>query len=134
MTKLTDIEGIGPTYSSKLYEQGINTVEELLNNCCKKSGRDIIAEKTGLSGTLIMGWVNRADLSRVSGVSTQYADLLECSGVDSLPELAQRNPANLHVKMSEINASRQLVKKLPSEKQVGEWVQQAGELPRIVTH
>jgi len=38
--------------------------------------------------------VNHADLCRIDGVGSEYADLLEAAGVDTVPELAQRNAAN----------------------------------------
>jgi len=134
MTKLVDIEGIGETYSQKLEAVGINTIEELLSGCCAKKDRVSVAEKSGVSEKLILNWVNRADLSRVSGVSTQYADLLECAGVDTIPELAQRNAENLHAKMLEVNEEKNLVRKLPTANQVADWVAQAKELPRVITH
>ncbi len=83
---------------------------------------------------MILNWVNRADLARIKGVSTQYADLLEAAGVDSVPELAQRNPDNLQVKMAEVNEAKKLVRKVPPASQVKGWVTQAKELPRVVTH
>lgn len=82
----------------------------------------------------MLNWVNRADLSRIKGVSTQYADLLECAGVDTVPELAQRNAANLQAKMAEVNEEKNLVRKVPSPSQVEDWVAQAKELPRAVCY
>ena len=73
-------------------------------------------------------------MSRIKGVSTQYADLLECAGVDTVPELGQRNAANLAAKMSEVNEEKNLVRKVPTESQVEDWVAQAKELPKVVTH
>ncbi len=134
MAKLSDIEGIGETYASKLEAAGINTQENLLEICCEKKGRKDIAEKSGVSEKLILNWVNRADLSRIKGVSTQYADLLECAGVDTVPELAQRNAENLTAKMAEVNEEKNLVRKIPTESQVQDWVAQAKELPRVITH
>ncbi len=134
MAKLSDIEGIGEAYSAKLTEAGITSLEKLLELCCDKKGRKQIAESTGISEKLILNWVNRADLARVKGISTQYADLLECAGVDTVPELAQRNPENLLAKMTEVNEEKNLVRKLPSVSQVEDWVKQAKELPRAITH
>ncbi|HHH44181.1 MAG TPA: DUF4332 domain-containing protein, partial [Gammaproteobacteria bacterium] len=132
--KLSEIEGIGDTYSAKLEMAGIASLEDLLHTCGEKKGRTEMAEKSGISEKLILNWVNRADLSRIRGVSTQYADLLECAGVDTVPELAQRNAENLLAKMAEVNAEKNLVRKVPSVSQVQEWVAQAKELPRAVTH
>ncbi len=134
MTKLSAIEGIGEAYASKLEEAGINSIEALLEACCEKKGRKAMAEQTGISEKLILNWVNRADLSRIKGVSTQYADLLECAGVDTVPELAQRKPENLQAKMMEINTEKNLVRKVPAVSQVEDWVAQAKELPRVIKH
>ncbi len=134
MAKLSEIEGIGEAYSTKLEEAGITSLENLLKTCCEKKGRKELAEKSGISEKLILGWVNRADLSRVKGISTQYADLLKVAGVDTVPELAQRNAENLQTKMAEINEEKNLVRKIPTASQVEDWVNQAKELPRVITH
>lgn len=134
MAKLSEIEGIGAAYAAKLNEAGISTQADLLKKCCEKKGRKEIAANSGISEKLVLNWVNRADLSRIKGVSTQYADLLECAGVDTVPELAQRKPENLHIKMSEINADKKLVRKVPSVSQVQDWVAQAKQLPRLVSY
>ncbi len=134
MAKLSDIEGIGEVYAEKLKVAGVTTLEKLLTMCCDKKGRHEVAEESGVSEKLILGWVNRADLARVKGISTQYADLLEFAGVDTIPELAQRNAENLQVKMEEVNEAKNLVRKVPVLSQVESWVEQAKELPRMVTH
>jgi len=78
--------------------------------------------------------VNRADLARIKGIGSEYADLLEASGVDIVPELAQRNGVNLHAKMSEVNAAKNLVRAMPSESAVADWIDQAGKPDKVVTH
>lgn len=134
MAKLSEIEGIGEAYAAKLEAAGIASLESLLRTCCQKSGRKETAEKSGISEKLILGWVNRADLSRIKGVSTQYADLLECAGVDTVPELAQRNAENLQAKMAELNGEKNLVRKIPTLSQVQDWVAQAKDLLRVISH
>jgi len=134
MAKLTDIEGIGESYLVKLKEAGVTSIANFLETCCDKKGRAKIAEATGISEKVILTWANQADLSRVKGVSTQYAELLKRAGVDTVPELAQRNADNLAVKMTEVNEEKSLVRKLPTASQVADWVGQAIELPRVITH
>ncbi len=134
MAKLSEIEGIGAAYSSKLEEAGVSSLDGLLKAACEKKGRKELAEKSGISEKLILNWVNRADLARIKGVSTQYADLLECAGVDTVPELAHRKPENLQAKMAEVNEEKSLVRKVPAVSQVEDWVAQAKELPRVITH
>lgn len=132
MTKLVDIEGIGETYADKLEAIGIATIEQLLEKGAQPAGRKSIAEESGLSSKLILKWLNRADLARIKGISTQYADLLEVAGVDTVPELAQRNAANLAAKMAEVNEEKNLVRQLPGESKVEDWIEQAKALPRAI--
>ncbi len=134
MASLIRIEGIGEVYARKLQEIGLVTTEALLKRGSTPKGREEIAEQSGIDVKRILEWVNRADLFRIKGVAEEYSDLLENSGVDTVPELAQRNPANLHVKMTEVNLAKQLVRRLPTQDEVGRWVKQAKELPRVVTY
>ena len=52
----------------------------------------------------------------------EYADLLEQSGIDTVVELAQRNPSNLHKRMVDINEQKKLVRRLPHASEVQSWV------------
>jgi len=134
MGEIIRIEGIGETYAGKLKAAGIATTEVLLEQGSSREGRHKIAEDTGISPTLVLRWVNHADLFRIKGVEAQYAELLEASGVDSVPELAQRVPANLVPKLAEVNDKKRLVRRIPTEEQVAGWIGQAKTLPRMVHH
>ena len=134
MTKLLAIEGIGEVYFAKLAAIGIRTVEALLEAGKTPQGRKELAEKSGIAGKAILEWVNRADLFRIKGIAEEYSDLLESAGVDTVPELAQRRADNLFEKMKSVNAEKKLVRRLPTLAQVGDWVEQAKGLERIVTY
>ena len=134
MTALTNIEGIGPAYEEKLKSAGVDSCEELLEKGATSKGRKQIEETSGMAHALVLKFVNHADLCRVKGVGGEYAELLEAAGVDTVPELAQRNAANLTAAMAKCNEEKKLVRALPSEKSVTDWVAQAKELPRVVTH
>jgi predicted flap endonuclease-1-like 5' DNA nuclease len=134
MTKTIDIEGIGPKYAADLEAVGISKVEQLLERGATPKGRKELAEQTGISGKLILRWVNMADLFRIKGVGEEYTDLLEAAGVDTVPELAQRNAANLHQKMTEVNDEKALVRRLPTADQVADWVNQAKAMDRVITY
>ena len=134
MTKLLAIEGIGPVYAEKLRAAGIGTVESLLGEGASPQGRKALAERTGISDQLLLEWINHADLFRIKGVGEEYSDLLEEAGVDTVPELAQRNAENLFAKMGQVNAQKHLVRRLPTQAQVADWIAQAKALPRVVTY
>ena len=134
MAKLSEIEGIGPSYEAKLNAIGVKTVEGLLKAGATKKGRLGLAEQSGISEKLVLEWVNAADLFRIRGVGSEYADLLEEAGVDTVVELATRKPENLFKKLVEVNAEKKLVRKLPTEAQVAEWVKEAGKLPRVIEY
>ena len=129
-----NIEGIGPKYAKKLIDKGVKTTNALLKQGATKKGRKDIAEKTGISEKLILEWVNLADLFRIKGVAEEYSDLLEEAGVDTVKELRNRKPENLHAKIIETNEAKKLVRRVPSLKEVKNWVAQAKELPPVVTY
>ena len=132
MAKLEDVEGIGPKYAADLRRAGVRGTKDLLNKGGTPQGRDRISRASGIGSALILEWVNHVDLFRIKGVGEEYSDLLEEAGVDTVVELAQRVPANLHQKILETNQGKRLVRRPPSQKMVGDWVAQAKRLPRAV--
>jgi predicted flap endonuclease-1-like 5' DNA nuclease len=134
MASIVQVEGIGEAYAEKLKASGIRTTEALLEAGATAKGRQEIEVRTGIAHGLILEWVNHVDLWRIKGVAEEYSDLLEEAGVDSCPELAQRRPDHLHQKLVEVNQEKQLVRRLPTQSQVANWIEQAKTLPRIVTH
>lgn len=134
MPKLSYIEGIGPTYQEKLNGIGIKTTGGLFKLTATKKGRKEVAEKADISEKLILEWTNHCDLFRIKGVGSEYADLLEEAGVDTVAELAGRRPDNLTKKIIELNQEKKIVRKLPTEKQITDWVEQAKKLPRGIEY
>jgi len=132
MTKLADIEGIGDTNAGKLQACGVATQEQLLEQGGSPAGRAKLIEESGISDKLVLKWINRADLARIKGIGGEYADLLESAGVDTVPELAQRNAANLHARLEEVNNEKSLVRSLPTADRVADWIEQAGGLERAI--
>ncbi len=132
--KISDIEGIGPAAAEKLQKANIRSVESLLKMCCDKKGRKGVAETSGIEESKLLKWANMADLYRIKGVGSEYSELLEASGVDTVKELRNRNSDNLHAKMLEINTEKKLVRQLPSAQQVADFIEQAKALDPVITH
>jgi predicted flap endonuclease-1-like 5' DNA nuclease len=112
----------------------VRTTEALLERAAKPKGRHDLAQATGLSENLLLEWVNRVDLARISGVGSEYADLLEAAGVDSPTELAHRVPANLQPALQSTNDAKHLVRRVPALSEVERWVAEAKTLPKLVEH
>jgi uncharacterized membrane protein len=133
--RIADVEGIGPTYAELLTAAGIRTTDDLLAAGAQDAGRKGIADTTGISPDLILGWVNKVDLMRIPGVGSEYSDLLEAAGVDSPPELARRNAANLTNTFQEVIAARPgIVRRAPTEAEVTAWQDEARKLEKVVEH
>ena len=120
--KIIDIEGIGPVYAEKLIAVGIDTADKLLAKCAAPAGRKALEDETGISGKLILTWTNHADLYRVKGIGPQFAELLEAAGVDTV------------AKMLEVNEEKHLVRRVPVEIEVQRMIDQAKELPGVMTY
>lgn len=132
--KIEEIEGIGPAYAEKLQAAGIKTTEQLLEKGATRKGREEIAEATGISGKLILKWVNHSDLFRIKGVAGQFAELLEAAGVDTVKEFRHRVAANLQPKLVEVNDEKNLCNRVPSVTEVEKMIAQAKELEPVVTY
>jgi len=140
MASIEEIEGIGPANAKKLRANGVRSCEALLKRGANKKGRKELAGATGFGESSILEWVNRADLMRVRGVGSEYSDLLEAAGVDTVKELRRRSAANLTKKMAEVNDAtikktrKSIVRRVPAQSMVERWVAHAKELDPVVTH
>ncbi len=132
--KIEDLEGVGPVKGEKLRAAGVKDTDALLEHAKTPKQRKDLAEKAGLSEADILTFANMADLYRISGIGSEYAQLLEAAGVDTVPALARRNPANLAQAILEKNEEKKLTRRPPSETEVTKWVEQAKSLPRALEY
>ncbi len=125
---------MGHRNETKLRKSGVRTTDSLLKVAATRTGRRRLAKQTGLPESDILSWVNRADLLRITGVGSEYADLLEVAGVDTIRELRRRNSERLLEVVTELNLRKRLVRRLPTESMVAGWVDEAKTLEPLVTH
>ncbi len=116
------LKGMTPDLQSKFKAVGVMTADDLFNKAVTPAGREELAACGGVAPELILELANRADLARINGIAGVYSDMLEEAGVDTCKELGQRNPESLHVKLLEINAAKNLVKRPPALTTVKNWV------------
>ena len=132
--KIAEIEGIGDVYAEKLAGVKVTNTDQLLAMCCDKKGRSKVAEESGISEKLLLSWANKADLMRLKGIGSEYSDLLEAAGVDTVKELRTRNAANLTAKLAEVNEAKKLTRAVPAESVVTGWINEAKETEPKITH
>lgn len=132
--KIEELEGVGPVKGEKLRAAGVKDTDSLLEHAKTPKQRKDLAAAAGLSEAEILTFANMADLFRISGIGSEYSELLEAAGVDTVPALARRNAANLAQAMLEKNAEKKLSRRPPSEAEVAKWIEQAKTLPRMLEY
>jgi hypothetical protein len=120
--------------AARLHEAGIDKPSELLVRAATPLGRKELTTGTGLSNATILAGVKKMDLMRIRGVGVKHSDLLLAAGVDTVPELAQRNPQHLHAMLLNVNADKQIVVDSLKEAEVADWVARAKVAPRIIMY
>jgi len=131
---ISKLRGISPELAAKLKARGIVYSDELLDVVKTPASRQALAEQLGVDSQVILELANRADLARIKGIASVFSDLLEHAGVDTVMELATRNPETLHATLVEINAEKKLAGRTPPLSAVKDWVAQAKELPRVLEY
>ena len=132
--RVEDLEGVGKVRGEKLRSAGIKDTDSLLAGCTTSKQRADLAAKANVSAKRLLKWANMADLYRINGIGSEFSGLLEVAGVDTIPELAQRNAANLTASMAAANEKQKLTRRVPSETEVAKWIAQAKQLPRVLQY
>lgn len=132
--KLTEMEGIASTYLDRLESVGLDSVEALLAACFSVAARAELAERTGISVDLLLGWAERAELACLNGLSDEFADLLEAAGVGGLRQLAEFDKKELRKLLADTNETEQIVRDLPLARQVADWIAQAKAIEPILQY
>ena len=131
--KLIELHGMTDDLAGKLKSQGLGNSDKLLAAVAQPKARAEMAATLGVSERALLELGNRADLARIRGVGKVFSDLLESAGVDTVAELAQRNPAHLYAKIVEV-APQHFVKRLPRPADVESWIEQAKSLGRVLKY
>ncbi len=134
MASISAIESMDQRDATKLRKAGVRTTNALLNTASSRTGRRRLAKEADLSKSEILSWANCADLMRIKGIGSEYADLMAAAGVDTIRELRRRNPDRLLAAMTDVNARRRVIRRLPTLGMVSGWVEAAKETEPLVTH
>jgi predicted flap endonuclease-1-like 5' DNA nuclease len=133
MASISAIRSIGHRDATKLRKSKVRTTDSLLEQAATRTGRSVVSQRTGLATSDLLRWAHQADLMRIGGIGSEYADLLAAVGVDTIKLLRRRNADNLMAAMSQVNTRRRLVQRLPTVEMVQSWIDKAIALEPIVT-
>lgn len=128
------VSGLSPAEIEKLKAAEVTTAANLLDAGATPAGRAALSAKTGIEPDRLLEYLNTLDLQRIKGVGVAYSWLLKRTGVDTVKELATRNPSNLTKALTATNETMRLVERLPLESDVANWVAQAKVLPPKLTY
>ncbi len=132
MASISAIRAIGHRQATKLRKSRVRTTEALLQQASSRRGRAELSERTSIPSADLLRWAHQADLMRINGIGSEYADLLAAAGVDTVKSLRRRNAANLMAMVTQVNAKRRAVQRLPTVEMVQGWIDEANELEPTV--
>jgi predicted RecB family nuclease len=132
MASISAIRSISHRNATKLRKSGVRTTDSLLDQASTRKGRSVVSERTGIPSADLLRWAQQAELMRVGGIGSEYADLLAAVGVDTIKVLRRRNADNLMVSMIQVNTRRRLVQRLPTVEMIEGWIDIAGSMEPIV--
>lgn len=126
-----ELKGVSLELILALGSMGIHNVAQLLAATGHPEDRAELASALQIDDDVLLELVNRADMTRISGLSVMTIELLVQAGVDRVVELRRRIPENLHGKLLSI-AIHQHLPNLPRLEDVRHWVREAKQLERAV--
>lgn len=132
MASIAAIRAIDHRDATKLRKARVRTTEALLQQAGTRTQRSSLSERTGIATSDLLHWAHQADLMRINGIGSEYADLLGSAGVDTVKALRRRNAANLMTLMTQVNTKRRSVQRLPTIEMVQGWVDAAVALDSTV--
>nr|AAU83851.1 hypothetical protein GZ34G5_18 [uncultured archaeon GZfos34G5] len=130
---LAGLRLIEETHAKQLEGQGIVSHDDLILKADTPEARKKLAKKLCINDKFLQRWALLADMMRIVGIDTQYANLLEAAGVRSLDDLANIPHIDTLVdSLCKLN-DQCLVKQLLSVEIVKQWNEDAKIIARKVS-
>lgn len=117
-----ELEGIGQVYSEALKKAGITDTRRLW-----QADAETVAEAAGASQKVARRWQAQAELMALDEVGPQYAELLVRSGITSIEELKEEDPAELlkKVERKQNDLEVRIQGNQPTQPRVRRWIDAA---------
>ncbi|NNF15105.1 MAG: DUF4332 domain-containing protein [Gammaproteobacteria bacterium] len=120
--QLTNLVGMNDNHVNKLVGIGIESIDDLLAVARDQQQCEALADELQLEDFVINKWVRMAEFLRIPELSPQVAEFLVFAGVNSVDDLAQRNPESLAHKLEHVNSKEKRIADVPSRRQIENWL------------
>lgn len=119
---VSDLEGIGPTYTKKLRSMGVLNTKQLWS-----ANTADVAKRTDVSNNTVRHWQHMAQLASLRDVGPKYAYLLDRAGVHSVEQLKNSDPKRLAQRVQQQQEATRLHQPHvpPGEERVHQWINEA---------
>jgi hypothetical protein len=131
---LGEFRGAHPGYVEKLAAVGVKNVEQMLAAGRTRSGRQALADRTGIPVGAILEFVKLSDLTRLGAVKSIRARLYHDAGVDTVEKMAECDPEELRAMLIEFVERTGFNGIAPLPKEARNAVRAAKRLPKIVEY
>lgn len=128
---VTLLASVPEDVAEKLRRANLHDADRLVAAVAQPGTRTTLAQRLQVEPDLLLSVGQQAEMTRVVGIGSVYADLLTFIGVKTLSQLAAANPQNLSERMAAAAVAHH-VWRLPSRSQVTAWVAQARELDVVI--
>ncbi len=131
---LGKFRGANPDHVKKLAAVGVKNVAQMLKAGQTQSGRQELAEQTGVPLDAILEFVKLSDLARIAGLKSIRARLYHDAGADTIEKLAQWDPEELGAMLAAFVEQTGFDGIAPLPKEARHAVADAQKLPKIVEY
>jgi predicted flap endonuclease-1-like 5' DNA nuclease len=132
--KIEDLLGIGPVYGEKLRKLGLTNTDKLLAACTTRAKRKDVAAEADIPYKLVLAWAQKVELMKIKGIGPRGSNLLNAVFVQSVKDLANRSPENLHERVAIANTFKpKFLDNTPSAATITKWVEAAKALPKDIS-
>ena len=131
---LAKLRQVPPLLRAALKVRHITTCDQLLAAASRFEHRAALAHAARIEPDRLTDLVCQADLERVKGVGWAFGLMLEALGVDDVAILARQQPGQLHEQLRRYNQTHKLARRAPTADEVAGWIEQARQLPVLVTY
>lgn len=130
---LKEMKGLAHTFVDKLARLKIHTTEDLLRVGLSRRNRQSLIQNIGMSERSLLRLLHQADLCRIPAVTPEHVAMLELLGITSLEGFLKQKPLELYkqIQQAKIKLNQQGILFLPTKTQVGQWFDEAQQLPKL---